>query len=85
MRRRFATEVGFTLDNVRLDDSRRVWRERLEQELSPEELGRFPDIPLAPLSRTITERVRDTTVFISADTTRGIHAARDAGNWTLPV
>ena len=81
--RRFATETGFPLDDVLLDDSKRVWRERLEKELSPEELGSFPDIPLAPLSRAITdpERVRDTTVFISADAARGIHAATSTSGW----
>ena len=47
--RRFATEIGFPLDDVLLDDSKRVWWERLEKELSPEELASFPDIPLAPL------------------------------------
>jgi N4-(beta-N-acetylglucosaminyl)-L-asparaginase len=81
--RRFATEIGLPLDDVLLDDSRRVWRERLEQELSSEELSKFPDIPLAPLCRAITdpERVRDTTVFISADPARGIHAATSTSGW----
>ena len=81
--RRFATESGFALDDMLLDDSKRVWWERLEKELAPEELTRFPDIPLAPLSRTITdpERVRDTTVFLSADAGRGIHAATSTSGW----
>jgi len=81
--RRFATEAGLPLDNVLLDDSKRVWRERLEKELSPQELASFPDIPLAPLSRAITdpERVRDTTVLLSADPTRGIHAATSTSGW----
>src|SRR5262245_9426545 len=81
--RRFADEAGFPRDNVLLDDSKRVWRERLERQLSPDELSRFPDIPLAPLSRAITdpERVRDTTVFLSADATRGIHAATSTSGW----
>jgi N4-(beta-N-acetylglucosaminyl)-L-asparaginase len=81
--RRFASEAGLPFDNVLLDDSKRVWRERLEQELSPQELASFPDIPLAPLSRAITdpERVRDTTVFIAADAARGIHAATSTSGW----
>ncbi|GAA3098043.1 N(4)-(beta-N-acetylglucosaminyl)-L-asparaginase [Rhizobium viscosum] len=81
--RRFASEIGFSEDDVLFEDSKRVWWERLEKELSPEELAKFPDIPLAPLSRTITdpERVRDTTVFLSADPTRGIHAATSTSGW----
>ncbi|MBB3559775.1 L-asparaginase [Rhizobium sp. BK512] len=81
--RRFASEIGFSEDDVLFEDSKRVWWERLEKELSPEELAKFPDIPLAPLSRTITdpERVRDTTVFLSADSTRGIHAATSTSGW----
>lgn len=81
--RRFASEIGFSEDDVLFEDSKRVWWERLEKELSPEELAKFPDIPLAPLSRAITdpERVRDTTVFLSADPTRGIHAATSTSGW----
>ncbi|HEY4202054.1 MAG TPA: isoaspartyl peptidase/L-asparaginase [Devosiaceae bacterium] len=81
--RRFADEIGFSHDDVLYEDSRRVWRERLEKELSPKELEEFPDIPLAPLSRAITdpERVRDTTVFLSADAARGIHAATSTSGW----
>ena len=81
--RRFATEIGFSEDDVLFEDSKRVWWERLEKELSPEELAKFPNIALAPLSRTITdpERVRDTTVFLSADSARGIHAATSTSGW----
>lgn len=81
--RRFASEIGFPVDDVLLPDSRRVWWERLEQELGTEELGRFPDLPLAPLLRAITdpERVRDTTVYLSADPSRGIHAATSTSGW----
>lgn len=81
--RRFASEIGFSEDDVLFEDSKRVWWERLEKELSPEELAKFPNIPLAPLSRAITdpERVRDTTVFLSADPARGIHAATSTSGW----
>ncbi|KAA0697280.1 asparaginase [Neorhizobium sp. P12A] len=81
--RRFASEIGFAEDDVLFADSKRVWWERLEKELSPEDLAKFPDIPLAPLSRAITdpERVRDTTVFLSADPARGIHAATSTSGW----
>ncbi|MGO4198260.1 isoaspartyl peptidase/L-asparaginase [Rhizobium sp. YAF28] len=81
--RRFASEIGFSEDDVLFEDSKRVWWERLEKELSPDELAKFPNIPLAPLSRAITdpERVRDTTVFLSADPARGIHAATSTSGW----
>lgn len=81
--RRFASEIGLSLDDVLFPDSQRVWWERLEKELTPEALAKFPDIPLAPLSRTITdpERVRDTTVFVSADAERGIHVATSTSGW----
>jgi len=81
--RRFASEIGFSNDEVLFEDSKRVWWERLEKELSPEDLAKFPNIPLAPLSRAITdpERVRDTTVFLSADPIRGIHAATSTSGW----
>ncbi|MEW9310377.1 MULTISPECIES: isoaspartyl peptidase/L-asparaginase [Labrys] len=81
--RRFASEIGFSVDEVLIDDSRRVWRERLEVELEAEQLARFPDIPLAPLSHAITdpERVRDTTVFLSTDARRGSHTATSTSGW----
>ncbi|KQW79039.1 asparaginase [Devosia sp. Root413D1] len=81
--RRFATETGFSVDDVLLEDSKRVWWERLEQEMTPEQKAAFPNTPLAPLLKTITdpERVRDTTVYLSADPARGIHAATSTSGW----
>jgi len=81
--RRYATEIGFTKDDVLFEDSKRVWWERLQKEMSPEQAAAFPDTPLAPLLKTITdpERVRDTTVWLSADTARGIHAATSTSGW----
>jgi L-asparaginase len=81
--RRFASETGFAVDDVLMDDSKRVWWERLQKEMSPEQAAAFPDIPLAPLLKTITdpERVRDTTVFLAADKDRGIHAATSTSGW----
>jgi L-asparaginase len=81
--RRFATEIGFKTNDMLLDDSRKVWWERLEKEMSGEQAAAFPDTPLAPLLKTITdpERVRDTTVFLSADPARGIHAATSTSGW----
>jgi L-asparaginase len=81
--RRFADEIGFSRDDVLIEDSRRVWWERLARELPPQELQKFPDVPLTPLLKTITdpERVRDTTVFLSADAAKGIHAATSTSGW----
>jgi L-asparaginase len=81
--RRFADETGFSVDDVLLPDSKRVWWERLEQEMSVEQRAAFPNTPLAPLLKTITdpERVRDTTVYLSADPNRGIHVATSTSGW----
>ncbi len=81
--RRFADEIGFAVDDVLLEDSRKTWWARLEKELAPDQLARFPDIPLAPLSKAITdpERVRDTTVFLAADPAKGCHAATSTSGW----
>jgi len=81
--RRFATERGFGVDDVLHPDSKRVWWERLQKEMSPEQLAAFPDIPLAPLSNTITdpERVRDTTVFLGRDTGDNIGVVTSTSGW----
>jgi N4-(beta-N-acetylglucosaminyl)-L-asparaginase len=81
--RRFATETGFSIDDMLMEDSKRVWWERLEKQMSPEQAAAFPDTPLAPLLKAITdpERVRDTTVFLSADSERGVHAATSTSGW----
>lgn len=81
--RRFALETGFTPEPTLFDDSKRVWWERLEKELSPADLAKFPDVPLIPLSRTITdpERVRDTTVFLAQDASKGIHSVTSTSGW----
>jgi L-asparaginase len=81
--RRYATEIGFSQDDVLFEDSKRVWWERLQKEMSPEQAAAFPNTPLAPLLKTITdpERVRDTTVWLSSDRARGIHAATSTSGW----
>ena len=81
--RRFATERGFAVDEVLHPDSKRVWWERLQKEMSPAQLAAFPDIPLAPLSNTITdpERVRDTTVFLGRDGSNGIGVVTSTSGW----
>jgi L-asparaginase len=81
--RRFATERGFEVDEVLHPDSKRVWWERLQKEMTPEQLAAFPDIPLAPLSNTITdpERVRDTTVFLGRDAGDNIGVVTSTSGW----
>lgn len=81
--RRFATERGFAVDDTLHPDSKRVWWERLQEEMSPEQLAAFPDIPLAPLSNTITdpERVRDTTVFLARDAAEGLGVVTSTSGW----
>ncbi len=81
--RRFATERGFALDEVLHPDSKRVWWERLQKEMSPQQLAAFPDIPLAPLSNTITdpERVRDTTVFLGRDGADNLGVVTSTSGW----
>ena len=51
--------------------------------MDADQRANFPDIALAPLSRTITdpERVRDTTVFLCQDQAKGIHAATSTSGW----
>ncbi|MTW13868.1 asparaginase [Pseudoduganella eburnea] len=81
--RRFASERGFAVDEVLHPDSKRVWWERLQKEMSAEQQAAFPDIPLAPLSNTITdpERVRDTTVFLGRDASNGIGVVTSTSGW----
>lgn len=81
--RRFATERGFALDQVLHPDSKRVWWEKLEKQMSPEQRAAFPDIPLAPLSNAITdpERVRDTTVFLGRDVGENIGVVTSTSGW----
>jgi L-asparaginase len=81
--RRFATERGFAVDDTLHPDSQRVWWERLQKEMTPAQLAAFPDIPLAPLSNTITdpERVRDTTVFLARDESKGLGVVTSTSGW----
>lgn len=81
--RRFATERGFAVDEVLHPDSKRVWWERLQKEMTPAQLAAFPETPLAPLSNTITdpERVRDTTVFLARDASNGLGVVTSTSGW----
>ena len=80
---RFANEIGFKDDAVLHPDSKKVWWDKLDALLSEEEKAQFPDIPLAPLSKIITdpERVRDTTVFIGQDQNNSIGAVTSTSGW----
>ena len=81
--RRFAIEIGFATEPTLCEDSARVWQDWLKARLAPTDLARFPDLPLAPLTREMTdpERVRDTTVFLARDGSGGIHAATSTSGW----
>lgn len=81
--RRFADEIGLPREEALLDDSRKTWRERVLDTLSPAERAAFPDIPLAPLAKAITdpERVRDTTVYLCSDGGGNLCAATSTSGW----
>ena len=81
--RRFATERGFAIDDVLHPDSKRVWWEKLEQQMTPEQRAAFPNIALAPLSNAITdpERVRDTTVFLGCDSGDNLGVVTSTSGW----
>lgn len=80
---RFASESGFTPQPTLYPDSKKVWWDKLARMLSPEEQAKFPDMPLAPLNSAITdpEKVRDTSVFLTIDSHKGIHAATSTSGW----
>ncbi|WP_370675479.1 isoaspartyl peptidase/L-asparaginase [Pleomorphomonas sp. PLEO] len=81
--RRFASEIGFTEDDVLYPDSKRVWREKLDDLLDDKARAAFPNIPLIPLSNAITdpERVRDTTVFLGVDAGGNAAVATSTSGW----
>jgi N4-(beta-N-acetylglucosaminyl)-L-asparaginase len=81
--RRFALEAGFAAEPTLYDDSKQAYEAWLKARLGPAELAKFPDLPLAPLTREMTdpERVRDTTVFLCSDRAGGIHAATSTSGW----
>jgi len=80
---RLAAEIGLPKVNTLLEDSGRVWKEKVKEMLTPEEFEKFPNIPLAPLNSAITdpEKVRDTTVFMCKDANNGIHTATSTSGW----
>jgi len=80
---RFAAEINAVAGDNLIEDSKRVWWEKLEQSMTPEERAAWPNIPLAGLSNNATdpERVRDTTVFLSLDGQDKISAATSTSGW----
>lgn len=80
---RFAQEIGATTGENLIEDSRRVWWQKLEESMTEQEKANFPDIPLAKLSNNATdpERVRDTTVFLCQDAQQKISAATSTSGW----
>ncbi len=81
--RRFASEIGFSEDDVLYPDSKRVWREKLDGLLDEKARAAFPNVPLIPLSNAITdpERVRDTTVFLGIDAGGNAAVATSTSGW----
>ncbi|QIW15753.1 asparaginase [Pasteurellaceae bacterium RH1A] len=80
---RFGDEIGALRGENLIEDSKRVWWEKLEQSMTAEERAAFPNIPLAKLSNNATdpERVRDTTVFLSSDFQQKISVATSTSGW----
>lgn len=80
---RFAKECGFEDDDLLMPDSKRVWRNKIDKVVAPDQLAKFPNIPLAPLSNIITdpERVRDTTVFMGMGSDDHIAACTSTSGW----
>lgn len=79
---RFAYEMGFECPNPLLEDSKEVWFKKL-QEITGEENPDMSTRPLAHLNSMITdpEKVRDTTVFLTKDSTDSIYAATSTSGW----
>ncbi|EOB1205025.1 N(4)-(beta-N-acetylglucosaminyl)-L-asparaginase [Photobacterium damselae] len=79
----FAKEIEAKEGDNLIEDSKRVWWEKLEQSMTEEEKNAFPHIPLAKLSNNATdpERVRDTTVFLASDSEHKITAATSTSGW----
>ncbi|MDO4697803.1 MAG: N(4)-(beta-N-acetylglucosaminyl)-L-asparaginase [Pasteurellaceae bacterium] len=80
---RFAREIGALEGENLIEDSRRVWWQKLEESMTEQEKQQFPNIPLAKLSNHATdpERVRDTTVFLCADATQKLSVATSTSGW----
>ena len=80
---RFAHECGLKDDNLLMPESKTVWRKKIEKVVSPDDLEKFPNIPLAPLSNIITdpEKVRDTTVFLGMGANKDIATCTSTSGW----
>ncbi len=80
---RFASETGFKSPKMLVDDSQKVWADKIREVLCENDHERFPHIPLAPMTKLITdpERVRDTTVFLGQDKNGSIGVATSTSGW----
>ncbi|WP_413283655.1 N(4)-(beta-N-acetylglucosaminyl)-L-asparaginase [Vibrio sp. MA40-2] len=79
---RFAYEMGFKCSSPLMEESKRVWFEKL-QEITNEQNPDMSKRPLAKLNSLITdpEKVRDTTVFLSNDKHGSTYSATSTSGW----
>lgn len=88
---RFAAEMGAeAVENV-TEDSRNALRQFLAAHLPPEDLARWPDIPLAELAQKATEpqrgalvdpgMFRDTAVYIARDVGGSLATGTSTSGW----
>ncbi len=79
----FAKEIGAKEGNNLIEDSKRVWWEKLKGSMTEKEQAMFPNVPLIPLSNNATdpEKVRDTTVFLGQDRHNKLAVATSTSGW----
>ncbi len=80
---RFAGEIGAERANNLIPDSERVWRQWFEENVSPADQEKWPDVPLAQLCQQAIdpEKGMDTTVFLSLDGKGEIMAGVSTSGW----
>ena len=80
---RFARDIGASEADNLIDDSADVWRRWVDENVSAEERGRWPDIALDALCRRAVdpERGRDTTVFLALDANGSIASGVSTSGW----
>ena len=80
---RFARDIGASEADNLIDDSADVWRRWVDENVSAEERGRWPDIALDALCwRAVDpERGRDTTVFLALDANGSIASGVSTSGW----
>ena len=80
---RFAREIGAETAENLIPDSKRVWQEWFEANLSPEQQAKWPEVPMIDLCRHAIdpEKGRDTTVFLTRDARHEIMAGVSTSGW----